>query len=127
MSRRALQTRSKTVQATTISFEITIGVRGTIAVGRWVSTHGHPTRRIHHGKRIYMKIPVGSLAIALAIAGPLTVAATAKSSAVDRNGLRLVGFIFAGVTFAVMLTTTMVVRAYSDGVYSLESAAIEGR
>ena len=74
-----------------------------------------------------MKIPVGSLAIALAIARPLTVAATAKSSAVDRSGLRLVGFIFARVTFAVMLTTTMVVKAYSDGVYSLESAAIEGR
>jgi hypothetical protein len=45
---------------------------------------------------------------------------------VDRNGLRLVGFIFAGVTFAVMLTTTMVVKGYSDGVYSLESAAIVG-
>ena len=46
---------------------------------------------------------------------------------VDRNGLRLVGFIFAGVTFAVMLTTTMVVKGYSDGVYSLESAANKGR
>ena len=46
---------------------------------------------------------------------------------VDRSGLRLVGFIFASVTFAVMLTTTMVVKGYSDGVYSLESAAIEGR
>jgi hypothetical protein len=44
---------------------------------------------------------------------------------VDRRGLRLVGFI-ASVTFAVMLTTTMVVKGYSDGVYSLESAAIEG-
>ena len=46
---------------------------------------------------------------------------------VDRSGLRLVGFIFASVTFAVRLTTTMVVKGYSDGVYSLESAAIEGR
>jgi hypothetical protein len=46
---------------------------------------------------------------------------------VDRSGLRLVGFIFATVTFAVMLTTTIVVKGYSDGVYSLESAAIEGR
>src|SRR6516164_4649074 len=46
---------------------------------------------------------------------------------VDRSGLGLVGFIFASVTFAVMLTTTMVVKGYSDGVYSLESAAIEGR
>ena len=44
----------------------------------------------------------------------------------DRSGLRLVGFIFASVTFAVMLTTTMVVKGYSDGVYSLESTAIEG-
>jgi hypothetical protein len=38
-----------------------------------------------------------------------------------------VGFIFASVMFAVMLTTTMVVKGYFDGVYSLESAAIEGR
>ena len=45
----------------------------------------------------------------------------------DRRGLRLVGFIFAIATFAVMLTATMVVKGYSDGVYSLESAAIEGR
>ena len=36
-------------------------------------------------------------------------------------------FIFAIATFAVMLTATMVVKGYSDGVYSLESAAIEGR
>ena len=43
----------------------------------------------------------------------------------NRSGLRLVGFIFASVTLA--LTTTMVVKGYSDGVYSLESAAIEGR
>ena len=39
---------------------------------------------------------------------------------VDCSGLRLVGFIFASL--AVMLTTTMVVKGYSDGVYSLESA-----
>ena len=51
----------------------------------------------------------------------------AGTTMVDRSGLRLVGFIFASVTFAVMLTTTMVVKGYSDGVYSLESAAIEGR
>ena len=38
---------------------------------------------------------------------------------VDRSGLRLVGL---NVTLAVMLTTTMVVKGYSDGVYSLESA-----
>ena len=46
---------------------------------------------------------------------------------VDRSGLRLMGFIFASVTFAVMLTTTIVVKGYSDGVYSLESVAIESR
>jgi hypothetical protein len=46
---------------------------------------------------------------------------------VDRSGLRLVGFIFASVTFAVMLTTTMVVKGYADGVYTLESAPIESR
>jgi hypothetical protein len=38
---------------------------------------------------------------------------------VDCSGLRLVGFIFASVTFVVMLTTMMVVKGYSDGVYSL--------
>ena len=32
----------------------------------------------------------------------------------DRRGLRLVGFIFAIVMFAVMLTATMVVKGYSD-------------
>ena len=36
-----------------------------------------------------MKIPVRSLAIALAIAGPLTVAATAKSSAAPINGMSI--------------------------------------
>jgi len=46
---------------------------------------------------------------------------------VDRSGLRLVGFIFASVTLAVMLTTTMVVKRYSDGVYWLDSTAIEGK
>ena len=46
---------------------------------------------------------------------------------VDRSGLRLVGFIFASVTLAVMLTTTMLVKGYSDGTYSLESASVEGR
>ena len=37
---------------------------------------------------------------------------------VDRSSLRLVVFIFASVTFAVMLPTTMVVKAYSYGFYS---------
>jgi hypothetical protein len=45
----------------------------------------------------------------------------------DRSGLRLVGLIIASVTFAVVLTATVVVKGYSDGVYSLESAAIEDR
>ena len=44
----------------------------------------------------------------------------------DRVGLRLVGFIFATVTLAVMLTTTMVVKGYADGSYSLEATAIDG-
>jgi hypothetical protein len=52
---------------------------------------------------------------------------TAGTTMADRRGLRLVGFIFASVTFAVMLTTTMVVKGYCDGVYSLESAAIGGK
>jgi hypothetical protein len=42
----------------------------------------------------------------------------------DRNGLKLVGFIFATVTLAVMLTTGMVVKGYADGAYSLESTTI---
>jgi hypothetical protein len=50
-----------------------------------------------------------------------------RTTMVDRSGLRLVGFIFASVTLAVMLTTTMVVKGYSDGVYSLESAVVVGR
>jgi hypothetical protein len=45
----------------------------------------------------------------------------------DRGGLKLVGFIFATVTVVVMLTTTMVVKGYADGVYTLDAAAIEAR
>ena len=44
----------------------------------------------------------------------------------DRGALKLVGFIFASVTIAVMLTATMVVKGYADGVYKL-GAAIESR
>ena len=40
----------------------------------------------------------------------------------DRGGLKFVGFIFATVTLAVMLTTGMVVKGYADGGYTLESA-----
>jgi hypothetical protein len=45
----------------------------------------------------------------------------------DRAGLKLVGFIFATVTLAVMLATGMVVKGYADGAYSLESASIASR
>ena len=38
----------------------------------------------------------------------------------DRNALQFVGFIFATVTLAVMLTAGMVVKGYADGVYSLD-------
>ena len=40
----------------------------------------------------------------------------------DRAGLKFVGFIFASVTLAVMLTTGMVVKGYADGAYSLDTA-----
>jgi hypothetical protein len=42
----------------------------------------------------------------------------------DRRGLRLVGFIFATVTLAVMLTTGLVVKGYADGAYSLDTATV---
>jgi hypothetical protein len=45
----------------------------------------------------------------------------------DRTGLKLVGFIFASVTLAVMLATCMMVKGYADGAYSLESAPISDR
>ncbi|MBR1136643.1 MULTISPECIES: hypothetical protein [Bradyrhizobium] len=41
----------------------------------------------------------------------------------DRSGLKLLGFIFASVTLAVMLATGMVVKGYADGSYSLETSA----
>jgi hypothetical protein len=41
----------------------------------------------------------------------------------DRTGLKFVGFIFATITVAVMLTTAMVVKTYADGGYALESTA----
>jgi hypothetical protein len=41
--------------------------------------------------------------------------------------LRLVGIIFATVTFAVMLAATMVVKSYADGTYQLEVATLDGR
>jgi len=45
----------------------------------------------------------------------------------DRNSLKLVGFIFATVTLAVMLVTGMVVRGHADGVYSLDGASVASR
>jgi hypothetical protein len=42
----------------------------------------------------------------------------------DRRGLKLLGFIFATVTMAVMLATGMVVKGYADGAYSLENEQI---
>ena len=45
----------------------------------------------------------------------------------DRAGLKFVGFIFATVTLAVMLTAGMVVKGYADGAYSLEGATIASR
>lgn len=45
----------------------------------------------------------------------------------DRAGLKFVGFIFASITVAVMLTTGMVVKGYADGAYSLDSATIASR
>jgi hypothetical protein len=45
----------------------------------------------------------------------------------DRNGLKIVGFIFATVTLAVMLTTAMVVKGYADGAYSLEGTVVASR
>lgn len=40
----------------------------------------------------------------------------------DRSGLKLVGFIFATVTVAVMLTAAMVVSSYADSGYTIEIA-----
>jgi hypothetical protein len=43
----------------------------------------------------------------------------------DRSGLKLVGFIFATVTLAVMLVTGVVVTSHANGAYSLESPRAE--
>lgn len=42
----------------------------------------------------------------------------------DRTGLKFVGFIFASVTLAVMFATTMVVKGYADGAYTLDTVQI---
>jgi len=41
----------------------------------------------------------------------------------DRSGLKFVGFVFATVTLAVMLTAGMVVRSHVNGVYTIEDTA----
>ena len=45
----------------------------------------------------------------------------------DHRGLKLLGFIFATVTIAVMFATGMVVKGYADGGYSIEGTAIASR
>lgn len=42
----------------------------------------------------------------------------------DRSGLKFVGFIFATVTLAVMLTAATVVNTYADGGYSPERITV---
>ena len=41
----------------------------------------------------------------------------------DRTSLKVVVFVFATVTLAVMLTAGMVVKSYADGVYTIEDTA----
>jgi hypothetical protein len=41
----------------------------------------------------------------------------------DRAGLKIVGFIFATVTLAVMLTSVQVVKSHADGGDSVETTA----
>jgi hypothetical protein len=50
----------------------------------------------------------------------LDVTGNTGTTMADRAGLKFVGFIFASITLAVMLTTGMVVKGYADGAYSLE-------
>ncbi|MDB5577478.1 MAG: hypothetical protein JWR80_2654 [Bradyrhizobium sp.] len=45
----------------------------------------------------------------------------------DQRGLKFVGFIFATVTLAVMLTAGMVVKGHADGAYTFENTTIAGR
>jgi hypothetical protein len=45
----------------------------------------------------------------------------------DRSGLKFVGFIFATVTLAVMLTAGMVVKGHADGGYALDGTSIASR
>jgi hypothetical protein len=45
----------------------------------------------------------------------------------DRDGLRFLGFIFATVTLAVMLTAAVVVKSYAGGGTSPDRSAIASR
>jgi hypothetical protein len=45
----------------------------------------------------------------------------------DRGGLKFVGFIFATVTLAVMLTAAMVVKGHADGAYTLDGTSFASR
>lgn len=40
----------------------------------------------------------------------------------DRNGLKFLGWIFASVTVAVMLTSAMVVKGHADGSYTMQAS-----
>jgi len=44
----------------------------------------------------------------------------------DRAGLKIVGFIFATVTLAVMFTTVQVVKSQADGNFETETTASIG-
>ncbi|GEC14581.1 hypothetical protein NWI01_04730 [Nitrobacter winogradskyi] len=48
----------------------------------------------------------------------------ARDAMADRNGLKIVGALFATVMLVVTLATWTVVKGYADGVYSFESAAV---
>jgi hypothetical protein len=41
----------------------------------------------------------------------------------DRDGLRLIGILFATVTFAVISTTILVVKGNAEGSYFIENSA----
>jgi hypothetical protein len=43
----------------------------------------------------------------------------------DRGALKLVGFIFATATLAVMLVAAMVVKGYADGAYTLDAPTVD--
>ena len=42
----------------------------------------------------------------------------------DRSGLKFVGFVFATITLAVIVTAAMVVTSYADGGYTPEISSL---